>query len=211
MLTYQIEECPGKTLYGQLYRHIRDDIISGKMKSGEALPSKRALAGHLGISVITVEHAYEQLQVEGYIVAKPRKGFFVENLSFPLPPRSTFDTETEIPATSTMKNHEAGLKKDAWDQPEEERHQSEKTKHARLSADPLIADFSRNQAPAEAFPFATWARISRRILSEKQEELMKNSPAGGTWELREAIAGYMKDYRGIQVSPRQIVIGAGTE
>lgn len=67
-----------KPLYEQLYESLRDDILSGKMTRGEKLPSKRALAERLQISVITVENAYSQLIAEGYVRAAERSGYFVQ-------------------------------------------------------------------------------------------------------------------------------------
>lgn len=61
-------------LYDQLYRYIISQIRSGTLKQGEKLPSKRALAGHLGISLTTVEKAYGLLTAEGYLESRPRSG-----------------------------------------------------------------------------------------------------------------------------------------
>ena len=54
-------------LYEYLYRCIRHDIAHGKVEPGQKLPSKRALAKQLGVSLITIEAAYDQLVAEGYI------------------------------------------------------------------------------------------------------------------------------------------------
>lgn len=67
-----------KALYEQLYESIRDDILSGKMREGEKLPSKRALAESRRVSVITVENAYSQLIAEGYVRAAQRSGYYVQ-------------------------------------------------------------------------------------------------------------------------------------
>ena len=96
MLTYALE----KPLYESLYRHIRDDILCGNLKAGEKLPSKRTLAAHLEISTITVEAAYDQLLSEGFLTAREKVGYFVENVDIlPAPasvpympePEQTFD------------------------------------------------------------------------------------------------------------------------
>ena len=79
MLTYDLNKSGKLPKYDYLYQCIRDDIISGKIKSKQ-LPSKRALANHLSIGLITVANAYEQLITEGYIVAKERVGYFVQEL-----------------------------------------------------------------------------------------------------------------------------------
>ena len=76
MLTYHLENRNGLPLYEYLYRCLRDDILGGVLAAGERLPSKRALAEHLRVSVITVEAAYQQLEAEGFVEARPRLGFF---------------------------------------------------------------------------------------------------------------------------------------
>ncbi|MBO6046788.1 MAG: PLP-dependent aminotransferase family protein [Erysipelotrichaceae bacterium] len=72
-------------------------------------------------------------------------------------------------------------------------------------------DFSSSQSPSAIFPFSTWAKITRSLLTHQQEALMQNSPANGTLALRQAIAKHLYDFSDLKVSPYQIVIGAGTE
>ncbi len=86
----------GKNKYYTLYSLIRGDILRGKLKEGERLPSKRGLAADLGVSVVTVEQAYEQLLAEGYIRSEERSGYFVERgvQSFP-PPAHGGEPEAE--------------------------------------------------------------------------------------------------------------------
>lgn len=77
------------SLYEKLYEDIKRDIMSGKLSDGAKLPSKRAQAERLGVSVITVENAYSQLLAEGYISARERSGYFVsagEDIPAALPP-----------------------------------------------------------------------------------------------------------------------------
>ena len=78
MLNYDLDE---KNKYYSLYVHIRDDILSGRLKSGFQLPSKRAMAENASVSVITVQNAYDQLLAEGYIYSKERSGYFVEEVN----------------------------------------------------------------------------------------------------------------------------------
>ena len=77
MLTYELDRRGELPLYEYLYRCIRRDILEGTLGPETRLPSKRALAEHLHISVITVETAYQQLEAEGYVASAPRRGFFV--------------------------------------------------------------------------------------------------------------------------------------
>ena len=83
MLTYTLKKSPGVPLYEALYRAIRGDILSGALKPGEKLPSKRGLAQNLEVSKITVEAAYGQLLSEGYIRSRERQGYFVEAVERP--------------------------------------------------------------------------------------------------------------------------------
>ena len=65
------------TIYGQIANQIKEAIISNELKPGDLLPSIRALARDLNISVITTKRAYEELQKQGFIDIVPGKGTFV--------------------------------------------------------------------------------------------------------------------------------------
>ena len=69
----------GIPIYQQIADSFREDIMSGKLKKGEYLPSIRALARELKISVITTMKAYEQLESEGLVTAMQGKGFYVNS------------------------------------------------------------------------------------------------------------------------------------
>ena len=73
---YVIEKHGAESAYWQLYRQLREDILSGEIPRGLRLPSKRLLAEELEVSVITVEHAYALLVDEGYAEARPRSGYY---------------------------------------------------------------------------------------------------------------------------------------
>lgn len=66
-----------KPIYEQINEQIKGFIISGKLSPADKLPSMRALAKDLGISIITVQRAYEDLQNEGFIVTEIGRGTFV--------------------------------------------------------------------------------------------------------------------------------------
>jgi GntR family transcriptional regulator/MocR family aminotransferase len=77
MLTYNLEQRDKEAKYYYIYKMIRRDIEQGNLKKNEKLPSKRSLAEHLGVSLITVENAYQMLKVEGYIEPRERSGYYV--------------------------------------------------------------------------------------------------------------------------------------
>ena len=78
IIIYNTSETP---IYEQIAGQIKGLILSGELKSGEALPSLRLLAKNLRVSVITTKRAYEELEQEGYIRSVPGKGCFVSSKS----------------------------------------------------------------------------------------------------------------------------------
>ena len=68
-----------KPIYEQIAYQIKMDILNGKLKQRDNLPSIRALAKDLKISVITTKRAYEDLQKEGFIETIAGKGTFVSS------------------------------------------------------------------------------------------------------------------------------------
>ena len=90
MLTYDLTHNGDTPLYEYLYRCIKEDITGENLIAGQKLPSKRTFAKNLGVSVITVENAYEQLIAEGYIYSVPKSGYFVMELN------KTFEQPEEV-------------------------------------------------------------------------------------------------------------------
>ena len=81
MYRYKLAGQNDKPVYELLYEYIRNDILTGKLVSGDRLPSKRNMASDNGISVTTVVNAYNQLLMEGYIKSFEKKGYFVSDIS----------------------------------------------------------------------------------------------------------------------------------
>ncbi|WP_313804060.1 PLP-dependent aminotransferase family protein [Cytobacillus sp.] len=79
-LTPILDKKSNKPLYIQLSDYIKKEIIAGRIPSNEKLPSKRKLSNYLGVSVNTVQTAYDQLCAEGYVESKQRQGLFVSIL-----------------------------------------------------------------------------------------------------------------------------------
>ncbi len=76
-MTIIIQNTSPLPIYEQITRQVRAQILSGELKEGEMLPSVRALARDLRISVITTRRAYDELEREGYIQTVAGKGSFV--------------------------------------------------------------------------------------------------------------------------------------
>lgn len=76
---------------------------------------------------------------------------------------------------------------------------------------PYFASFLGSGTNHSNFPFSTWAKIMREIITSQSEALMTNPPPGGIMELRTAIADHLLAFRGMHVNPARIIVGAGTE
>lgn len=200
MLTYSFEDRGDEPLYEYLYIQIKNDIKDNTIKQGDKLPSKRALAKHLDISTITVENAYSQLVAEGYIYSVPRSGFYVNEIAlddFGIGYDESVDKKLEPYKTNTSED-----KIDKFDKSIE--IMQEKPKE-------YFIDFVSNSTLADNFPFSIWSKLMRETMSKRKNELMTKSPSTGVYELRSAIVDYLYEFRGMEVSPEQIVVGAGTE
>lgn len=178
MLDYNLESRGEKSLYDYLYQRIRDDITSGAIGAGDRLPSKRAFAQHLGVSVVTVEAAYAQLVAEGYVKPRPRSGYFAVAL------QSTGEAKPRLRVPAPKSRKEG----------------------------PSIAvavDLTGNEDAGAA---SLWSRALRRTLAEESEhEVFLPTPAAGSCRLRQALADYLQQSRGMEVDPGRIVVGAGAQ
>lgn len=188
-LTIQLTDEKNKCLYLQIYEYIRDEIRTGKLLAGEKLPSTRSLAEYLQVARSTVDFAYSQLVAEGYLEARPCKGYFVS------PVEELLDI-----SLSLKKLTEMGM----------EGEHSEWEKEKAGDAEPEY-DFSPHAISLKDFPFATWKKITRSILVDANSEMFARGDAQGDIPLRETIARYLHSSRGVNCIPEQIVVGAGTD
>ena len=101
----QLDPKSAVPIYIQLFDYIKDSILSGEIVHGEKLTSLRNLSESLGISITTTALAYEQLEVEGYIVSKPRSGYFVREV----PAAVSKPTASEDPSPSDLPAHKEKL------------------------------------------------------------------------------------------------------
>lgn len=184
MLDYNLEKRGEASLYEYVYQQIRDDIVAGCIAAGEHLPSKRAFASHLGISVITIENAYSQLLAEGYICSMPRRGYYACELpDAPVLPLATGDIDRDTVSVDL----------------------------AAPDADGQVEQFG-SLSPSALEAARLWQGALRATLtSEDEREIFSPAPAQGTARLRRAIAHHLRGTRGMNVNPDNIVIGAGAQ
>jgi GntR family transcriptional regulator/MocR family aminotransferase len=90
---FRLERNSKDALYVQVYKHIKDSIESGKVKAHTKIPSIRQGAADLGLSRRTLENAYSQLLLEGYIYSKDRSGYYVSDIGDSVISANTHETK----------------------------------------------------------------------------------------------------------------------
>lgn len=218
MLTLNLEPNKPQPIYMQIYQYIKNEILQHHLTPGTKLPSKRSLAAQLGISTITVEGAYGQLISEGYIYARLKSGYYVSPLENYQQCMNFFDyqmadmdiyQEEASASTNTIDTQHKPVRQD--DESEFAKAYPDAAKNPQATSLTRKVDLSSNNLLAENFPFSIWSRLLRHTMSEKQQLLLTQSPTAGILPLRQAIANHLRHFRGMNISPEQIVIGAGTE
>lgn len=172
----------GISLYEQIYRYIRKDITGGRLSCGERLPSARLLASQLQVSRSTVDAAYAQLVSEGYLQAKRGSGYYVCDIG------ALYDL-----AQPQVQQFSDSLQKTRGTQPK--------------------YNFLPGQVDDQGFAYNAWRKCAKEALLalETSHQLLQAGHPQGEYELREAVASYLYQARGVRCQPRQLVIGAGNE
>ncbi|MDO4501020.1 MAG: PLP-dependent aminotransferase family protein [Erysipelotrichaceae bacterium] len=78
-------------------------------------------------------------------------------------------------------------------------------------SNPYLIDLSSTNLNSSYFPFSTFSKITRKVLSEERESILRPAEYNGVLKLREAISKHLNEYLGMKVSSKQIVIGSGSE
>ncbi len=99
-------------IYEQIARQIKDAILKGELKEGELLPSVRALARDLNISVITTRRAYDELENQGFTVNMTGKGTFVATQNLDLLKESRYKIIEEKLSQAIEYSKSIGVTKD---------------------------------------------------------------------------------------------------
>lgn len=176
-------------LYEQLYQAIADQIRKGNLKYPDLLPSKRALEEMMKVSHSTIETAYSLLSAEGYIESIPRVGYRV-NRRIPMP----------VTVLSTAR-------------PGMDRIRSEsgsKTQEAKEENGDRYLSFSTGDVDTSLFPYSSWARIYKEVVYQNPD-LLQRGEAVGDLHLRQTLAAFLNQYRGVVCGPQQIIVGSGAE
>jgi GntR family transcriptional regulator / MocR family aminotransferase len=177
-------------LGGEIHRQLRQAILDGRLRAGEALPASRELARRLGVSRTTVTRAYERLAGEGFISPRVGAGTFVNAL----PAHS---------ATSLKHGARTGVlnPRQVW----------KEIPFSDDFAQSVTYDFRCGQPDAALFPRDAWNRLMRSALQSNVSTGAAYGHPSGFRPLREAIARHIGISRGVACSADDIVITSGTQ
>jgi GntR family transcriptional regulator/MocR family aminotransferase len=189
-------------LYQQIYRSIREDILSGRLKRGERLPSVRELASDFGASRMVIQDSLECLAADGFVYSSPGRGVFVsDNLDGAGPHGGS------RPASARVES------------PLDQSALSEFAMRA-LSASPADAFYKRLSARAPIFDFAYWMPATTDSFRAKwvQAAAAAAKLIGASYPdphgeplLRQEIAKYVCRARDVFCEPEDVVVCSGAQ
>ncbi|CAI8937190.1 PLP-dependent aminotransferase family protein [Pseudomonas donghuensis] len=185
-------------LYRQLYLQIRKQILTGRLQGGIRLPSTRTLSQELQLSRITLLNAFDQLIAEGFLVSRTGAGTYVSDewqrsagaeLQAPAPPKLSELSQSML---SLRSDHFRGVS------------------YAHCGAD-TPTSFLPSHGAFEAFPQTLWKRLLNRHGQKPSKAMLGYGELQGLQTLRQAIAEYVFDARGIDCNAEQVVIVSGAQ
>ena len=185
----------GGPLFRQVYKGLREAMLSGSLRGGEKLPSTRDLAEQLRISRTVVLLAYDQLLAEGFAVARPGSGTYV---SEGIGARMARAPERSVRVRLSRFGAAAG---GAWSR----MNFPAKAEH------PLPYDFAYGRSDLSTFPFEMWRRILLRSARKASVAEFDYGPSGGSPMLREAICDHLRRSRAVVCEPDQVVVVNGSQ
>ncbi|SUW61896.1 HTH-type transcriptional regulatory protein gabR [Buttiauxella agrestis] len=182
---------PGRKRTEQLYIALRERILTMPGSGGAKLPATRELAKLLGISRNTVVNVYERLYAEGFLEVRLGDGTFIKDLS-PVAPEAP-EVRINFPRSVRPRL----LHAEAFN-----RH---------LIHGGLPKAFRIGLPALDQFPFEVWSRLQNRFWRRHPIQHMGYGDPAGDLQLRELLAHYLRNTRGIKCEPSQILITLGAQ
>ncbi|MCP2158448.1 PLP-dependent aminotransferase family protein [Agrobacterium sp. 10MFCol1.1] len=184
----------GPTLQEQLFIQLRRLIVNGQLARGARLPASRSMAKDLGVSRNTVNNAYDRLAAEGYIRRRPSSGFYVEE-SLPEDSVRPGGERGQIPVTSPValsaRGREASIRHWSWSRQDK-------------------FDLSPGMPALDIFPYKQFGRIAANYWRRFAVSDLGYGEGGGLAVLRQQLAIYLSEARGIRCEADQIIVVGST-
>ena len=190
-VTIALDRSSATSLYRQLYDHVRNAILSGRLAPGTRLPSTRELASELNIARNTVLNTFEQLYAESYLERRVGDGTYV---SHQLPDDLLRVNNQQSTQTHRKRANAAGFMA---------------VSVANYSGPPR--PFRTGTPAFDAFPYKLWGRLLAQRWSNSAGEMLQYSDSAGYLPLRKAIAAYISTTRGVRCTPEQLIITSGSQ
>jgi len=186
-----IDENSKTPIYQQIYEQLKFAVESGELAAGEKLPATRNLANTLCVGRNTVENAYQQLLVEGYVTSKVGSGYQVMDIADQV---FIHERKTNKP----IKQHYESI--ETQPPPEDPNYPG------------VLYDFNYKNMDSEFFPYALWRKYTNQLLaSENNTKFTSYSDKQGELALRQEIGKYLYNFRGIKCDVKQIVVCCGLQ
>ncbi|MBX9756760.1 MAG: PLP-dependent aminotransferase family protein [Pseudomonadaceae bacterium] len=173
----------------QLYQALRERILDGRLQGETRLPASRELAELLGISRNTVGRAFDQLYAEGFVLTRIGDGTYVAELAASARPPA-LQPRSPAPSAALLRVQAQQL---------------------RLPASGAPRAFRVGVPAFDLFPFETWARLQARFWRKPSPARLGYGDPAGDGQLRELVAAYLRNSRGLHCDPAQIVITCGAQ
>lgn len=179
-----IEHESQKPIYHQIYEQIKYDILMGNLPMGTRITSTRALAKELQVGRNTVENAYAQLVLEGYITSVASSGYVVNNLQFNLNQKVT---ERLTTSKTVVVASNGGIEN-------------------------IQYNFQYGNLDAASFPYQLWRKYMTDVLNGADaQDVHSDGDVKGDIDLRIQLMEYLYHSRGVNCKPEQIIICSGTQ
>ncbi len=197
-ITVELRRGAGPPLHAQVYRGLREAILTGRLPPGARLPSTRILAADLGVSRTTALDAFEQLVTEGYLEGRVGSG---TRVSKTLPEELLRARQSPRPKASTSPPQRLSARATAL---------ASLATAASPFEGPLVP-FRVGSPAVSEFPIDTWTRILARRAGRASVRQLDYGETAGLPELRSAIAQYLRSARGVVCEPEQVLIVSGSQ
>lgn len=182
-------------LYLQLYEQLRAMILGSRLRPGDRLPPGRNLAKELGVARVIVSQAYEQLVMEGYVTGKTGAGTFVA-AKLPdhllnaarnnhVPSKAPAHAAKPLP-TRPAENAQTGSRIDA-------------------------VAFQVGMPALDLFPYKLWQQAGNQVLKNFKQAHLGYEDTLGYWNLRKAIAAYLRIARAVTCEAEQVIVVTGSQ
>ncbi len=207
LLQPHLDSAAPEPLFRQLYAELRQGILGGRLGPGTRMPASRAFAEELRVSRNTVLGAYEQLLSEGYLEMRPGSGTYVATDLPDLPPERALAPRGPVAAEGRLEQAPRHLAKRADTLLDSEN--SRRFVRDVIDSSPWSPCFTPGLPDSSDFPFAAWSRLLAKTWREPSTALVNAGDPGGYLPLRAAVADYLRQVRGIDCRPADVLIVSG--